>query len=474
MRKLFILFLVLFLYSISSAQSGRQTENNSLSPETKAIRELSVKEMFTQAYNYRFDKAAELDKKKIPYSETLDEKIKQEQKQLAAKYAAAAVSREDLAGEDFYYLARLQYLATNEIDSLKTLKKFLTTTNNDAELMQTARSVVVLISATNKDFETAERVLAEYIKSQPILINERIKMEQQLVHSYRIENKHEFAAPHAIEAFTAAKTLLFEDTSRARALNYFLDSGITLFEIQRELKNQSKAEETLETMRKYGADVSSHAVYFRAVDERIKYMIETDRKPAALEFYKKSLKQVDEDFAEISLRNLVKSKLLKREKHYELLGETAPELAAVDRWLPNKPQTMESLRGKVILLDFWATWCGPCLTAFPSLIEWHNDLEEKGLVILGVTRYYGETDDGKADNAKEVKFLEKFKTEFKLPYRIVVARNQTNQIVYGAKSIPTAVLVDRKGKIRFVESGTGETREREIHKMILQLLAEEE
>ncbi len=474
MRRLFILFIVIFLFSFSFAQSGRRADETALSSEAKVIKELTVKEMFTQATNYALDKITELEQKKVPYSESLHKEILQEQKQLAAKYASEVTSRKDLAGEDFYYLGRLHWLATNATDSAEAFKKFLAIPNGDTEMMQTARSVVVVISADAKDFETAEKTLAEYKKNQPIRTSEIAKMEKQMAHSYRLENKYELAVTHADEAFIATKTLLFEDSSRARSLSQFLDAGITAFEIQRELDNRVKAEETLETMRKYAVTVKSHSVYFRAVDERIRYLIDTKRKPAALELYKTTLKQLDQDFTDISLRNAVKSKLLKREKHYAILGETAPELASIDRWLPNNPQSFENLRGKVVLLDFWATWCGPCLAAFPSLIKLHNELEEKGLVILGVTKYYGQAYGDKADEAKEIEFLKDFKMKYKLPYSFVVAKNQANQSTYGAISIPTAVLIDRKGVVRFVESGTGETRERQINDMILKLLAEEE
>ncbi len=475
MRKLTIsVLLTISLFTMSLAQSGRQITTNILSPETMAIKELTPKEMFTQAKNYVLDEVTKLQAKKVPYDEKLHQKIVQDQKLLAAKYASEVTSRENIGGEDYYYLGRLHWLATNADDSAKAFKKFLDIRSGSETMRQSARSVVTIIFAKNKNFVTAKNALTEYRKNQPIRTAELITMLKQMTHSYQLESKFELAAPFADDWFKSAKILLFEKTSRARSLNELLYSGIAVFEVQKKLGNHVKAIETLESMRKYAVNVKSHSVYYKAVDERIRYLIDINKKAQALEFYKTSLKQVEKDFEEKSLRNYVKRKLQKRKPHYKILGETAPALTSIDRWLPNKPETLESMRGKVILLDFWATWCGPCLAAFPSLIDWHKEFKDDGLVILGVTRYYGQSDDGKPSDSKEFKFLQDFKVEFKLPYRFVVANSQANQITYGAKSIPTAVLIDRKGIVRFVESGTGETREKEIHKKILELLAEEQ
>ncbi len=93
-------------------------------------------------------------------------------------------------------------------------------------------------------------------------------------------------------------------------------------------------------------------------------------------------------------------------------------------------------------------------------------------MILGVTRYYGEIGNKQVGNADELAFLKEFKVKENLPYQFVVAKDQLNQLNYGAMSLPTAVLIDRKGKVRFIETGTSESREIEIEKMIRLLLNE--
>ena len=135
-------------------------------------------------------------------------------------------------------------------------------------------------------------------------------------------------------------------------------------------------------------------------------------------------------------------------------------------------KTIAALRGKVILLDFWATWCGPCLDAFPSLIELHRTFAKDGMEILGVTRYYGQADGLQADNAVEFEFFQQFKKNRNLPYDFVISKGQANQITYNSTSLPTTVLIDRKGIIRYLETGTSRDREVEIRETVIKLLKE--
>ena len=475
MRYFLALFLIpLFFAFEAPAQSGRITPKNTPVPDLIAVElnNLAPDKMLDEASTYAKNKFAEYEQKKMPYSDSLYRKTVLEQKQLAAKYAASLATRQNLSNTDFYYLGMLHWLADNNDGAIESLQKYLAAENLTPEKAQAARSVLVIVLARRKNFDEAEKILGDYVKTEPVKLSDRFKMETELAAAYEAEKNYTRAALHAEEAYRAIKTVFKDISSRLRALNDLLNTGVKVFQIYRADKKQAEADRTLEDLRSIAVSVESNAIFYASIDQKIKYLIETGRKAQALKTYEDALSQATKDFSSKASQDDIVRRLKKREKHYKLLGENAVELADVDRWLSGEPQTISGLRGKVILLDFWATWCAPCIEAFPALREWHENFQKDGLVILGLTRYYGNVKGINADEIAEFDFLRQFKKAHNLSYSSAVARGQANQIHYDAMALPTTVLIDRKGIIRYIETGASASRVREIEREIEKLISE--
>jgi thiol-disulfide isomerase/thioredoxin len=236
---------------------------------------------------------------------------------------------------------------------------------------------------------------------------------------------------------------------------------------------QEKAEATLDDLRFLGSSKSSTSLYYYAVDQKIRYLIDTGRKEKALQLYNATIASVATTFPDKNKQTDLLQRLKDRQKAYALLGAAAPEFfVQTELWFPGQQRKVGDFKGKVVMLDFWATWCGPCIEAIPELKELQDDFGSKGFEILGLTRYYGESYGLPADRTAELAQVRSFREKHGIPWDIVVADSQEVQIAYGAMLLPTTVLIDRKGIVRYVASGTNGQRKAEVRQMIEKLVSE--
>lgn len=129
---------------------------------------------------------------------------------------------------------------------------------------------------------------------------------------------------------------------------------------------------------------------------------------------------------------------LAREAPETLKGKPAPDFVLSD--LDGHEVRLSDLRGKPVLLDFWATWCGYCREALPSIELMHRGLEAKGLLVFGV------------DN-EEPEIARAYLGKNGYTLRSLVDRQEEAVKLYRLEGWPTTVLIDREGKVAYYESG---------------------
>jgi thiol-disulfide isomerase/thioredoxin len=134
-------------------------------------------------------------------------------------------------------------------------------------------------------------------------------------------------------------------------------------------------------------------------------------------------------------------------RRVSLIGEPAPEIL-VKHWLNSEPLSLDALRGRVLLLEFWATWCRSCVEVFPKVKRLHAEHADRGLHVLALTRHYY-TSPGPVESAeKELELIHNYVREHALEFPVGVSEDATTQMTYGAVGLPTVALIDRRGIVR--------------------------
>lgn len=117
----------------------------------------------------------------------------------------------------------------------------------------------------------------------------------------------------------------------------------------------------------------------------------------------------------------------------DLTGSVAPDFEL--RVLDGESVSLASLRGRVVILDFWATWCVPCAVEMPTLQRLHMELKEQGVVVLGV-------------NAEPPALARRFLTRHGVTFATLTDPRSAITRLYGVQGIPVGVIIDRNGRVR--------------------------
>ncbi len=132
--------------------------------------------------------------------------------------------------------------------------------------------------------------------------------------------------------------------------------------------------------------------------------------------------------------------------------------------LDGTPITRDTLKGKVVLLDFWATWCAPCRAAIPHLVTLYETYKDQGLEVIGVC----------LDQGGDISEISDFIKRNQVTYPIAIgANNPITKDLGNITSLPTIILIDKKSSIEFKVVGFNSEIGNKLESKIKELLAQQ-
>jgi thiol-disulfide isomerase/thioredoxin len=394
--------------------------------------------LYEEAAGYARRRFDEFAKSGMPFDKALEAKTLQEQKDLALRNASALAKREPLRGNELYYEGLLYALASKSESALNFLGRFLEEENTPPEFRQRARVVSVEHAAQAALFDDAEKLLSAYAHAEPRASTDLYRMHVLLMDACRKKKEYARAAPHMRVIYEETLKSAYADKRGPRARTESIYAvGALLADTLERAKQHAESLRVIQELRARAIALPSASLYRQATE---------------------LLLEAGEGFGPPP----------------EVEGVTAsapPEIKVVE-WIDQQPVRLADLKGKVVLLDFWATWCGPCRYTIPKINALHRKYKDRGLVVIGLTEFEGEADGRSMTRAEETEFLRRFKRKQSIGYGFGVEDGKETAHSYGVVSIPTTVLIDRRGRVRLLTISASDFEEDALASMVKKLLDE--
>ena len=423
----FIALLILFLAVPAIGQGETRTS----------------KQLWEEVKHYVNKKANELrgSAKRLRRSDV--DRFKSKRIKLARKYAKLIRSRSPITVNDHFFLGMLYDVGGQYELALTSTRKYLSSLSPDSDpvRVQSIRKGVIVFAARTKEFDLMESTHRDWLSGETTPAERQDIARLMAVLLYK-GKKFEKSVKYAEDAWQSAKK------SPARNLS------------ERRIKDKL-----------YGDLVEILAMSYRRSgrkDDAINLLAEG----RAMSFTIPSARLYRKVMQVVNGLRVSEKRLMERLESFDT-GSLAPGLS-IAQWIGSEPKTLEDLRGKVVLLDFWYTWCGPCIKTFPRLRSWDRKYAKKGLVIVGVTGYTGNIKNEAATKPEEYEYILKFLKRHRLRYLIALQDDKTStESEYGVGAYPTTVLIDRKGIIRYIGVGAGAEENANLGSMINKVIKEE-
>lgn len=146
----------------------------------------------------------------------------------------------------------------------------------------------------------------------------------------------------------------------------------------------------------------------------------------------------------------------------DFVGKEAFPISA-GTWVNSTPLELKNMKGRVVVVAFWAPWCPSCRAMVPSLIDLYQENKDQGLTVIGYTRLYGKYRDdvedvGKVNKDDEIEHIKKYMERKNMIYPVAIAEEKNDYQTYNIAGIPTLIIIDKKGNIDYTKVGSGSTQ----------------
>lgn len=369
--------------------------------------------------------------------------LEKEQTDLASKNAAKIEAFPKPSNQDLVYAGLLHEKAGDDDKVMSAFRRVLKQAEptDISNPVQIARSRMVVYAGREKLYDEMEKAYAGWLQGTPAYPTMKSSLEGSMAAAYFNGKKYDQAIKYAQSAFNQIKNLEAKTwKERSQKTEVYATLVDTLVLSYQKSDRKDDALSLLAETRALAFTIPSAGLY-----DKVMEMVE---------------------------RSGISEKKLMEKVESMPKADPAPEFV-VKKWMGQEPSTLEALRGKVVLLDFWATWCGPCISTFPRLRNWHKKYSPNGLTILGITRFYGQAGAQKVNQVEELYFLEKFKEEHKLPYGFAITSGEDAFAKYGIEGIPATFLLDRHGVVRYIGTGASREEAENLEDMIKKVIAEQ-